>query len=184
MKKEQNEDDILPVLRVSYEQLPSGFKRCCFVCCSSFPKNCEYNDYELIQFWMVHGLLQSSDGESELEEIGSIHLKDLEYGCFLQDFRDLYLALPDPDSVIRQYFPSLSQDLDHVLTVFIHSDKDVLDLHISGCGALNFPNLEALLQELRIFGCPRLDPETGDDWEKISHTPKVIVDNVDVIEQT
>nr|TKR71115.1 NBS-LRR resistance gene-like protein ARGH30 [Populus alba] len=44
------------------------------------------------------------------------------------------------------------------------------------------------LQELRILGCPRLaercDRETGDDWEKIAHIPKVIVDNVDVIKQT
>ena len=46
----QGVDDILPILQLSYNQLPFHLKRC-FVYCSLFPKNYEFKSGELIQIW-------------------------------------------------------------------------------------------------------------------------------------
>ncbi|XP_002318368.1 disease resistance protein RGA2 [Populus trichocarpa] len=151
-KVEQKEDDILPALRVSYEQLPSCLKRC-FAYCSLFPKNYEYNDYELIQFWMAHGLLQSSDGESELEDIGSIYLKELEYGCFLQDFRDLYGSLQfGMLDVMHDLALSVAQDECFVVTANSKRiEKSVQHISIPDPDSVrqDFPMLSKELDQVR-----------------------------------
>ena len=55
---EQKEGDILPALRLSYNQLPFHLKQC-FAYYSLFPKDYEFKSLELIQFWMAYGILQS-----------------------------------------------------------------------------------------------------------------------------
>ena len=56
-KLEHEENDILPVLRLSYNKLPLYLKHC-FAYCSLYPKDYEYNSVELIQSWKANGLLQ------------------------------------------------------------------------------------------------------------------------------
>ncbi|XP_055961585.1 putative disease resistance protein RGA3 [Mercurialis annua] len=84
-KLEQKEDDIMPALTISYEQLPSYLKRC-FAYCSFFPKDHIYSDYRLIHFWMAHGLLQSKNENEELEDVGLRYFKELCSRSFFQDF--------------------------------------------------------------------------------------------------
>lgn len=148
-KTEQKGNDILPALRVSYEQLPSDLKRC-FAYCSLFPKNYEFNDYELTQFWMAHGLLRSSNGFSQLEEdIGFGYLKELEYGCFLQDFRDQYGSLQfKMHDVMHDLALSVAQDECSVVTATSQQiDKNVLHLSIPDPNSVH-PDLLTLLQGL------------------------------------
>ncbi|XP_055961635.1 disease resistance protein RGA2-like [Mercurialis annua] len=83
-KLEQKEDDIMPALRISYEQLPSNLKRC-FAYCSFFPKDYEYDNIELIQFWMAHGLLQCKNENEELEDVGLRYFRELCSRSFFQD---------------------------------------------------------------------------------------------------
>ncbi|KAM3691182.1 hypothetical protein ACB098_09G177700 [Castanea mollissima] len=81
----QNDHDILPVLQLSYNHLPLHLKKC-FVYCSLFPKDFEFNSLYLIQFWMAHGLLQSPDNEDqELEDIGELYIKELMSRSLFQD---------------------------------------------------------------------------------------------------
>ncbi|KAJ6672795.1 hypothetical protein OIU85_014072 [Salix viminalis] len=148
-KTEQKGNDILPALRVSYEQLPSDLKRC-FAYCSLFPKNYEFNDYELTQFWMAHGLLRSSNGCSQLEEdIGFGYLKELEYGCFLQDFRDQYGSFQfKMHDVMHDLALSVAQDECSVVTATSQQiDKNVLHLSIPDPNSVH-PDLLTLLQGL------------------------------------
>ncbi|KAJ9184775.1 hypothetical protein P3X46_004466 [Hevea brasiliensis] len=84
-KLEQKEDDILPALRLSYEHLPSYLKRC-FAYCSIFPKDYEMDDIELVYLWIANGLVQSSNENQELEDIGLRYFKELCSRCFFQDF--------------------------------------------------------------------------------------------------
>ncbi|KAM3739025.1 hypothetical protein ACB098_09G174800 [Castanea mollissima] len=87
----QNEGDILPALRLSYNQLPFHLKQC-FVYCSLFPKDYEFTSSQLVQFWMAHGFLQSPDNEKrELEDIGELYIKELMSRSLFQDvYRDAF----------------------------------------------------------------------------------------------
>ncbi|XP_057999811.1 putative disease resistance protein RGA3 isoform X2 [Hevea brasiliensis] len=86
-KLEQKKDDILPALRLSYEHLPSHLKRC-FAYCSIFPKDYVMDDIELVYLWMANGLVQSSNENQELEDIGLRYFKELCSRCFFQDFSE------------------------------------------------------------------------------------------------
>ncbi|XP_057999226.1 putative disease resistance protein RGA1 [Hevea brasiliensis] len=86
-KLEQKEKDILPALRLSYEQLPSHLKRC-FAYCSVFPKDYIFYDPELVYTWMAQGLVQSCNENEELEDVGFRYFKELCNRCFFQDFRE------------------------------------------------------------------------------------------------
>ncbi|KDP43125.1 hypothetical protein JCGZ_26658 [Jatropha curcas] len=88
-KLEQKENDILPALRLSYEQLPSELKRC-FAYCSLYTKDHRYSDIELVQVWMAHGLVQSMDENEELEDVGMGYFKELASKCFFQDFDEKF----------------------------------------------------------------------------------------------
>ena len=88
---EQNEDGILPTLKLSYNQLPFHLKQC-FVYCSLFPKDYEFNSSLLVQFWMAHGILQSPNNKNqELEDIGDLYIKELMSRSLFQDVYQNYL---------------------------------------------------------------------------------------------
>ncbi|KAK4580608.1 hypothetical protein RGQ29_024305 [Quercus rubra] len=82
---EQKQGDILPALKLSYNQLPLHLKQC-FAYCSLFPKDYVFKSYLLVQFWMAHGLLQSPDNENQdLEDIGDLYIKELMSRSLFQD---------------------------------------------------------------------------------------------------
>jgi hypothetical protein len=84
-KLEQKEDDILPALRLSYDQLPSYLKQC-FAYCSLYPKDFRYDNIELMQSWMANGLLQNSNKSArDLEDIGQQYLNELLSRSFFQE---------------------------------------------------------------------------------------------------
>ena len=87
-KLEQKENDILPALRLSYDQLPSSLKQC-FAYCSLYPKDHIYFSDELIQSWMANGLLhKSNESPQELEDIGLQYVKELFSRSLFQEFSD------------------------------------------------------------------------------------------------
>ncbi|XP_017977185.1 PREDICTED: disease resistance protein RGA2 [Theobroma cacao] len=84
---EQRENDILPVLKLSYHYLPSHLQRC-LTYLSLFPKDYLYDTDYIIQFWMANGLLASSNQNEEWEDIGITYFKELWLRCFVQDVTD------------------------------------------------------------------------------------------------
>jgi len=87
-KWEEEGDGILPALKISYQSLPTHLKRC-FLYCSVFPKDYLFSDLVLVQFWMAHGLiLQSSNPNENLEEVGLRYVRELISRCFFQDYVD------------------------------------------------------------------------------------------------
>jgi Leucine-rich repeat (LRR) protein len=82
---EQKEDDILPALRLSYNQLPSYLKQC-FAYCSLYPKNFNYSSVHLVNSWMANGLLQKSNKSArDLKDIGLQYLNELVSRSFFQE---------------------------------------------------------------------------------------------------
>jgi hypothetical protein len=54
----QKEDDILPAIKLSYDQLPSYLKRC-FACFSLFRKDFQFDSLNVTMLWQAHGFLPS-----------------------------------------------------------------------------------------------------------------------------
>ncbi|XVF43494.1 hypothetical protein PTKIN_Ptkin02bG0044500 [Pterospermum kingtungense] len=80
----QEEDDVLSILKLSYEQLPSYLKQCFAYCCL-FPKDYEINKQMLISLWMAEGFIQSLQGIRCPEELGEQYFMDLLRRSFFQD---------------------------------------------------------------------------------------------------
>ncbi|RHN74335.1 putative P-loop containing nucleoside triphosphate hydrolase, leucine-rich repeat domain, L [Medicago truncatula] len=83
----QNKDDILPVLKLSYDQMPS-YLRHCFAYFSLFPKDYLFTLGEICNLWDVFGLVQSPNGSQKLENIARDYIDELHSRSFLQDFED------------------------------------------------------------------------------------------------
>ncbi|XP_028090745.1 disease resistance protein RGA2-like [Camellia sinensis] len=79
----QNKNDILPVLRLSYDQMPSYLKQC-FAYCSLFEKDQIIGKHELIYYWMAQGFIESLDNNEELEDTGQNYIDELVRRSFLQ----------------------------------------------------------------------------------------------------
>ncbi|KAJ4967975.1 hypothetical protein NE237_014676 [Protea cynaroides] len=71
---------IMPILKLSYDHLPSHLKRC-FAYCSVFPKDYKFDKKKLTQLWMAEGFL----GSQQMEDIGNEYFNILLWNSFFQD---------------------------------------------------------------------------------------------------
>ncbi|XP_022719619.1 putative disease resistance protein RGA1 [Durio zibethinus] len=80
----EKENEIFSVLKLTYDQVSPHLKQC-FAYCSLYPKDYDFYEFELIQFWMAHGLLQSSNKNESPADIGRQYLNDLLSRSLFQD---------------------------------------------------------------------------------------------------
>lgn len=74
---------IIPILKLSYDNLPIHLKQCFSYCCL-FPKNWVFNKETLIRLWMAEGFLQPTH-QNSLEDIGNDYFLSLLSNSFFQD---------------------------------------------------------------------------------------------------
>ncbi|KAL5133131.1 putative disease resistance RPP13-like protein 1 [Glycine soja] len=79
----ESECEVISALRLSYHYLPPHLKRC-FVYCSLYPQDYEFEKYELILLWMAEDLLKKSSKGRTLEEVGHEYFDDLVSRSFFQ----------------------------------------------------------------------------------------------------
>ncbi|KAJ9158777.1 hypothetical protein P3X46_024328 [Hevea brasiliensis] len=84
-KSFEDDSDVGPVLKLSYDHLPYHLKQC-FTYCAMFPKDYEFDKETLIQLWMAQGYVQcgSQSGNESLEEIGDGYFNELLFRSFFQ----------------------------------------------------------------------------------------------------
>jgi hypothetical protein len=78
-----DENDIMPALMVSYKYLPFHLQRC-FSYCAVFPKYHRYDKERLVDMWIAQDLIYSPDMHSRLEDIGTDYFNDLVDNGFLE----------------------------------------------------------------------------------------------------
>ncbi|KAM3354087.1 hypothetical protein ACQJBY_024990 [Aegilops geniculata] len=78
----QQDNEILPALRLSYLYLPQELKRCFALCCM-FPKDYSFEKDEIVDLWASQGYVAPA-GSMRLEDVGSRYLDDLSSRFLLQ----------------------------------------------------------------------------------------------------
>ncbi|XP_075673635.1 disease resistance protein RGA2-like [Castanea sativa] len=76
-------DDIFPILKLSYDYLPSHLKSC-FAYCSVFPKDYEIEKEMVVRLWIAQGFIQLSNTK-QLEEVANEYFKDLLWRSFFEE---------------------------------------------------------------------------------------------------
>ncbi|XP_038691557.1 putative disease resistance protein RGA1 [Tripterygium wilfordii] len=139
-KLPQEENYILPALKLSYDQMPSHLKSC-FGIFSLFPKGYDFRSVDLVQYWMANGLLQSSNEHQSIEDVAFQYMKELYWRSFLQDFEDYGL-----------YFTFKMHDLVHDLALSVAQNE---------YSVVNTPNknISDEVRHLRLSGKALLEQE-------------------------
>ncbi|QHO13922.1 Disease resistance protein [Arachis hypogaea] len=86
----QDENSILPALRLSYLNLPLKSRQC-FSFCAIFPKDAEIEKDELVHLWMANGFV-SSEGTMTVEDVAEEIISELCWASFFQDIEKDYLG--------------------------------------------------------------------------------------------
>ncbi|KAK3405648.1 hypothetical protein EUGRSUZ_K01877 [Eucalyptus grandis] len=81
------EKDILSVLKLSYDDLPSHLKQC-FPILSLFPRGTKITADDLVRQWMAFGLISSVREKLAMEDVGVEYVKDLWRRSLIQDVEE------------------------------------------------------------------------------------------------
>ncbi|CAK8543204.1 unnamed protein product [Lathyrus sativus] len=84
---EQKKGDILPALKLSYDQMPS-YLRQCFAYFSLYPKDHAISIGDITRLWIAHGLVKSQNRSEQLMDIAREYIEELYSRSFLQDFEN------------------------------------------------------------------------------------------------
>ncbi|KAF8017899.1 hypothetical protein BT93_H2957 [Corymbia citriodora subsp. variegata] len=79
--------DIVPVLKLSYDHLPSHLKRC-FATFSLFSRGVQMKGPALARLWMALGLLSSKTEKLALEDVGIEYVKELWKRSLIQEVEE------------------------------------------------------------------------------------------------
>ncbi|KAM4105732.1 hypothetical protein ACB094_04G014800 [Castanea mollissima] len=88
----KDNNGVFPILKLSFDHLPTPSLKQCFAYCSIFPKDSIIEKKLLVQLWMAEGFLQTSERSfSVIDDIGNKYFDFLVANSLFQDLeRDFY----------------------------------------------------------------------------------------------
>lgn len=141
-------EGLFPPLMLSYYDLPSPLKRC-FSFCAFFPKDHIIDASNLIQLWMAHGYLVSSENNVDIEVIGQEYLQTLAMRSFFQEIvKDknggaiLSLKMHDMIHDFANYLTKNECSVIEFNTSFQSSNKRARHLTLVRAEDTQFPNIQ------------------------------------------
>ncbi|KAJ1404192.1 Virus X resistance protein-like, coiled-coil domain [Sesbania bispinosa] len=174
---EQKEDDILPALKLSYDQMPSHLRHC-FTYFSLFPKDHDFYVEYVKNLWLALGLLQSQNGSQKTNDIAREYIDELHSRSFIQDFEEFG----------HNNYSFKVHDLVHDLVVYVANEEFVVvnshtrnipeqilfngaqlnsleELYVDSCGSLESLPLYILpqLHSLSVGDCKMLKLSLKDE---------------------
>ncbi|XP_072964084.1 putative disease resistance protein RGA4 isoform X1 [Typha angustifolia] len=111
-------DDIMKVLRLSYQHLPEHLKPC-FTYCSLFPKDWRFMPDRLVDMWIAQGFVQTQGKDNDVEDIGKGYFNDLVSRSF---FQRSWLGLPI-EYVMHDLMNDLARNISKDEYLRIEADK-------------------------------------------------------------
>ncbi|GAU17967.1 hypothetical protein TSUD_330920 [Trifolium subterraneum] len=151
---EQKKDDILPALKLSYDEMPSYLAQC-FACFSLYPKDYTFVSDKISTNWVALGLVHSQNIAREyIDELNSrsflLDFEDFGYYCKFKVHdlvHDLALELPQLPS-LETLLVASCESLE-CLPMYIFPKLQTLS--IVACKMLNFvSNKESPIQKLKL----------------------------------
>ncbi|XP_057498846.1 putative disease resistance RPP13-like protein 1 [Actinidia eriantha] len=128
-----DKNDILPVLRLSYDYLPSRLKQC-FAFCSLFPKDYEFEKKELVLLWIAQDFVHQPKGNKTLEKVGDEYFHELLSRSFFQQASGskssfvMHDLIHDLAQVVSgQFIVRLDQDKVHDISIKVRHVSYVRD---------------------------------------------------------
>ncbi|XP_028765361.1 putative disease resistance protein RGA3 [Neltuma alba] len=158
----EDNNSIMPILKLSYDSLASELKQC-FAYCSSYPKDWVYEKDILIDLWMAQGFLESEVEKRCPEDVGEDYVHILLMKSFLQD-----VVMDELGEITQFKMHDLMHDLsrsiissDHCLYVEGRQNVVRCTIHASP-KEYNFDSS----QDLQGFGRSRTALKTKREYEK------------------
>ena len=140
-------DNVLRVLKLSYDNLPTHLKQC-FTYCALFPQDYEIEKQLLVRLWIAQGYIQSSIRDEQLEDIGDRYFEELVSRSLLKKVEE--------------------EDFNDRLTYKMHDLIHDLAQSIVGCEVLALRNdISHVSREVRhVSLLEKLNPVIKDEMEK------------------
>uniref|UniRef100_A0ACD5Y923 Uncharacterized protein n=1 Tax=Avena sativa TaxID=4498 RepID=A0ACD5Y923_AVESA len=151
-KLRQEDNEILPALRLSYMYLPFHLKRC-FSLCALYPKDYKFQKGHLAEFWVAEGFVEPQ-GDIPVQDIGCEYFNDLLDRSFFQEVQSEY--------VIHDLLHDMAQKVSEFDCFIIKGRSDfksiplnVRHLSILSSADIDYSNLLALcrFKKLRTLLC-------------------------------
>ncbi|KAL4629304.1 hypothetical protein ACB092_05G296300 [Castanea dentata] len=112
-KLEDIENGLLGPFFLSYYELSPSEKQC-FLFCAVFPKDYQFNKFELIINWMTQGYINSKEN-MEMEEKGEHYFENLAMHSFFQDFEkdenDGKIVSCKMHDIVHDFAESMAKDV-------------------------------------------------------------------------
>ena len=178
-------DNVLRVLKLSYDNLPTHLKQC-FTYCALFPQDYEIEKQLLVQLWIAQGYIQSSNRDEQLEDIGDRYFEELVSRSLLKKVEE-YIFNDRLTYKMHDLIHDLAQSIVGCEVLVLRNDISHVSRevrHVSLLEKLN-PVIKDEMEKRHVSLLENLNPVIKDEMEKPKRFASLLEKmNIDAIKTT